>query len=102
MAGPANATQFNPAWAYVTTGIQTIPLALGADVDLTLSTANGGQTNGYCARAILNGNTAGNLGYYDINGQGPFVQQVAANQLFEQSVSYIVNATTTCNPSAVL
>ena len=101
MAGPAGSVkQFHPAAAFTPGGVETIPLTLGADVDLTLTT---GQTGGYMARAILVGATAGNIAFYDQTGAGPFVQAVAAYQLFLQSVSYIVNATTTAPAiSAVL
>jgi hypothetical protein len=100
MAGPAGPIkQFHPAAAFTPGGVQTIPLTLGSDADLTLTA---GQTGGYMARAIQNGGTPGNLGFYDGTGAGPFVQGLAAYQLFEQSVSYVVNSTTACNPSAVL
>jgi hypothetical protein len=104
MAGPSSKIKFHPASFCPPNrdAVQTIPLTLGADVDLTLTTTGGGQTNGYCARSILNGGTAGNLGYYDTLGQGPFVQALAAYERFPQGVSYIVNASTTCNPSAEL
>lgn len=92
MAAPVGPFRFHPAAQFVPGGVQTIPLTLGADVDLT---APAGPTAGYCARAILVGSTAGNLTYYDMTGAGPFTVPLAANQLFQQSVSLVVNATTT-------
>lgn len=100
MAAPSGPFKLHPAAGFTPGGVQTIPLTLGADVDLT---APAGPTGGYIARAILIGGTAGNLAYYDGTGAGPFVQALAANQLFQQSVSLVVNATTNAaTVSAVL
>ena len=65
---------------------------MGADVDLT---SVSGPTGGYMARAIIAGNTGGNLAYYDMSGAGPYVVAMAANQRLDTAVSGIVNATTT-------
>jgi hypothetical protein len=100
MAGPAHPIRQHPAVGWQKTGIQTIPLTISADVDLT---SPNGPTNGYCTRWILNGGEAGNLIFYDMLGQGPFTVALAANQLLQQSVSYIVDSGTTAGPiSAVL
>lgn len=100
MAAPAGPFVLHPARFWNPTGIQTIPLTLGSDVDLTLPA---GQTGGICARAIKIGNTGGNLGFYDATGAGPFVQAVQVGELFKTEVSLIVNATTSCSTvSAVL
>jgi hypothetical protein len=102
MAGPAHPIRLNPAVGWTPGGIQTIPLTLGADVDLTVPTASGGQTNGYCARFIQNGGTAGNLVFYDLVGTTQYTVALGANQFLSQGVSYVVNSGTTCDPSAVL
>lgn len=100
MPAPIGPFKFHPASGFNPQGVRNVPLALGADVDLT---DPAGQTGGYMARAVLIGSTAGNLGYYDQFGLGPFVQAVAANYQTPFSVSAIVNATTTAaTVSAVL
>lgn len=103
MAGPANAIALVPQAAFTPVGVETIPLTLGSDVDLTVSTANGGQTRGYVARALLIGSTAGNVVFYDGLGNGPYTQAVAANQRLDTMVSYVVNSgTTAATISAIL
>lgn len=92
MAAPVGPFKLHPAATFTQVGVQTIPLTLGADVDLT---DPAGQTGGYIARALLIGSTAGNVGYYGPGGTGPYVQAVAANQRLDTEISGIVNATTT-------
>ncbi len=92
MAAPSGPFRFHPAATFTPGAVQTIPLTIAADVDLT---ALAGQTGGWCARAILVGSTAGNLVYYDITGAGPFTQALVANQLFQQAVSQVVMTGTT-------
>ena len=95
---------FHPAAAFNPGGVATIPLNLGADVDLTVSTANGGQTLGYCARALLVGSTAGNIKFTDLLGNTETIA-VAANQRIDQSVAYVFssgNGTTAATVSAIL
>jgi hypothetical protein len=91
---PVGPFQVHRAAAFTPAGVQTIPLTLGADVDLTLPA---GQTKGVMARAILIGNTGGNLEYFDGSGKGPYTKALAANERFDQLVSYVVKSGTTAS-----
>jgi hypothetical protein len=94
------AVQFHPAAAYVAVGIFTIPLDLTADVDLT---STSGQTNGFSARALLVGSTAGNIKFKDLLG-ATRTQAVAANQRLDSGVSYVFstgNGTTAATVTAL-
>lgn len=102
MAGsPAGPFKTHPAAIFTATGVKTIPLTItSSDIDLTSPSS---PTGGYIARRVVNGGTAGNLGYYGPQGDGPYTVPLAANQALDQLVSYVQGSgTTTCNPSVVL
>ena len=82
------AAQFHPAASSVPVGIFAVVLTLTSDADLTAATASGGQTFGFCARALLVGSTAGNIKYKDILGN-IVTQAVAANQRLDVGVQYV-------------
>lgn len=97
-AGPV--FRFHPAAAFTAVGISTIPLNTGSDLDLT---STSGPTGGYVARSLKIGATAGNVIYYDAQGNGPYTQAVAAFDTLDQAVSGIVSSgTTAATVSAIL
>ena len=99
MAGAAGVIQLHRAVAFTPGAIQSIPLTLGSDVDLS---SPSGQTGGISARAILNAGAAGNFEYYDLNNAGPYTIAMAANQELPLGFCYVVNSGTTITPVAQL
>jgi hypothetical protein len=79
------AVRFHPAAAYVAGAIFTIPLDLSADVDLT---STSGPTNGFSARALLVGATAGNIKFKDILGNIK-TQAVTSYQRLDSAVQFV-------------
>lgn len=99
-----NVKQFHPFARINPQGVavDTVPLTLsGADIDLTDPE---GPTDGYCARGLLVGATAGNLKFDTVTGETR-TQPVAANQFLQQAVSKVYstsNGTSAATVSAVL